>query len=211
MNKELKITIQKTALVTLFLIVGNCLFSCQKKDEKQQKTNTVQAVKDTVVKKQAVVEEIAKDKNDKADSKVSIPSKTDKAKAVKSIESKLSKSGKTDANKNTPQKVVVKAAPSGEVVSETNAEFPGGIDQFYTFFQKEFKKPANAEFYKLKINLAFAIEKNGYVSFLQSDPPINDVTQQEIIRVLNSCPKWQPGESNDKKVKRQYSLPIVLQ
>lgn len=104
MNKELKITIQKTALVTLFLIVGNCLFSCQKKDEKQQKTNTVQAVKDTVVKKQAVVEEIAKDKNDKADSKVSIPSKTDKAKAVKSIESKLSKSGKTDANKNTPKK-----------------------------------------------------------------------------------------------------------
>ncbi|QOG02670.1 hypothetical protein [Flavobacterium sp. MDT1-60] len=37
------------------------------------------------------------------------------------------KSEKTENKRNSAAKVAIHASPTGEVVSETNAEFPGGI------------------------------------------------------------------------------------
>ena len=110
---------------------------------------------------------------------------------------------KTNVSKET-------AAVPKTASSQINAEFPGGIDQFHTFFMKEYKKPENVNYWKLNFTLAFAIEKNGSVSFIECSPAVEEPLEKEIIRVLNLCPKWQPGESNGKKVRMQYSVPILL-
>ncbi|QOG02671.1 hypothetical protein [Flavobacterium sp. MDT1-60] len=77
--------------------------------------------------------------------------------------------------------------------------------------ERNLKKPENINNKNLKINLSFAVEKNGSVSYLQSEPAIEQPLEKEIIRVLSLCPKWQPGNQTEKKLREQYSLPIVLQ
>ncbi|WPO80598.1 hypothetical protein [Flavobacterium sp. KACC 22761] len=201
----------KIFLVTLFIATGTTFFSCQNKEAKKQEIENIQVAIDSAKKEQIAVDKTPLDKNSKiqtADSPTQ-PSKTDQAQLEKKATNDVPKSEKTENKKNNVPKKDINSNPV--TASETNAEFAGGIDQFLTFFQKEFKKPEESGFYKLKINLSFAVEKNGSVSYLQSEPAINKNVEQEIIRVLNACPKWQPGESNGKKVKRQYSLPITLE
>ncbi|BDU24628.1 hypothetical protein [Flavobacterium sp. GSB-24] len=199
----------KMFLLALFIAMGTTLFSCQNKDGKKQKIQNVEVVKDTITSSK----EIVVGKSLKSNHLIPPPPqpKANQVKFVKPKENDNLKSEKINDKKNNDAKAVIKATPTGEVASETNAEFPGGIEQFYNYFGKEFKKPENINIKNLKLNLSFAVEKNGSVSYLQCTPTIDNAIEQEIQRVLSACPKWQAGESNGKKVKRQYSLPIVLQ
>ncbi|MNQ87168.1 hypothetical protein D3C85_1023800 [compost metagenome] len=201
----------KIFLLALFIAMGTTLFSCQDKNGNKQKINKVEVVQDGVP-----VEHISVGDpkiNNLHDTIVPPPPppKVDQVKFVKPKKNDNLKSEKTENKRNSAAKVAIYASTNGEVLSETNAEFPGGIEQFYNFFEKEFKKPENINTKNLKINLSFAVEKNGSASFLQSDPVIDKTLETEIIRVLSLCPKWQPATSNGKKTRIQYSLPIVLQ
>lgn len=204
----------KIFLLALFIAMGTTLFSCQDKNGNKQKINKVEVVQDDVpVEHITVGETTSKSKN--SDGAFLLPPppppKVDLVKFVKPKENDNLKSEKIENKRNSATKAAIYATTNGEVLSETNAEFPGGIEQFYNFFEKEFKKPENINTKNLKINLSFAVEKNGSLSYLQCVPAIDILIEKEIIRVLSACPKWLPGESNGKKVKRQYSLPIVLQ
>nr|WP_315219727.1 hypothetical protein [uncultured Flavobacterium sp.] len=203
----------KMFLLALFIAMGTTLFSCADKDGNKNTIDNLEVVADSAKEESTTVGMTLPAKNVSKDSvpPPPPPPKVDQVKFVKPEEKDHLKSEKTDIKKNSVTKVAIHATTVGEVVSETNAEFPGGIEQFYNFFGKEFKKPENTNTKNLKINLSFAVEKNGSVSYLQSVPAIDNVTEQEIIRVLSACPKWQPGEIDGKKVKRQYSLTIVLQ
>lgn len=199
----------KMFLLALFIAMGTTLFSCQNKDGKKQKIEKVEVVKDSDANSPIVVGEPAIDENSTNQAVVPPPPppKIDQVKFVKPVDDSKSKSDKTNGKKNASVEKPIYV--SGEVVSETNAEFPGGIDQFYTFFAKEFKRPEDSN--TTNTRLAFAVEKNGSVSFLECSPAVDQAIENEIIRVLKLCPKWQPGQSDGKKVKRQYSLPITLQ
>lgn len=203
----------KMFLLALFIAMGTTLFSCADKEGNKKKIDKVEVVKEETIKEETDRHTSLgmplpeKDSSNNAtqpkiDKKSKNSLKTNK-KAVCSPESS-SKSTKAQTPKEEP-------VYNGGVAIETNAEFPGGIEQFYNFFAKEFKKPESVAISKLKINLSFAVEKNGSASYLQSVPEIDNAIKEEIIRVLNSCPKWQPGEINGKKVRRMYSLPLVLQ
>jgi len=198
----------KMFLLALFIAMGTTLFSCQDKNGNKQKIDKVE-----VIEENAVDKNITKGKTLRGEKKnpPPPPPKVDQVKFVKPKENDNLKTEKIKNNRNSAAKVAIYASTNGEVLSETNAEFPGGIEQFSIFFEKEFKKPENINTKNLKINLSFAVEKNGSVSYLQCVPAIDILIEKEIIRVLSACPKWLPGEINGKKVKRQYSLPIVLQ
>jgi hypothetical protein len=190
----------KMFLLALFVTMGTTLFSCQDKEGKKQKIDKVEVVKDTTS-----VENFTKGKSLIQDSNVPPPPpKAEDTKFVKHTNNAKIEKVTTINSK----KIIEEPVYNGGTAIETNAEFPGGIEQFYNFFGKEFKNPENIN---LKINLSFAVEKNGSVSYLQCVPAVDNAIEQEIIRVLSTCPKWLPGEINGKKVKRQYSLPILLQ
>ncbi|MCP2026922.1 hypothetical protein L1276_002066 [Flavobacterium sp. HSC-32F16] len=205
----------KIFLIVLSVSLGTTLFSCQNKDEKEQKIEDTQAVSNPVVIKSVVVDETQENKDSSvkivtppvSSQKVDVAkfSKTNENNELKSNTLLSTKTEKTNASSKKEIKETALNAPT-----QINAEFPGGIDQFYTFFGKEFKKPESVNYWKLNLKLAFAVEKNGSVSFLECSPAIEEPLEKEIIRVLNSCPKWQPGESNGKKIRMQYSLPIFL-
>jgi hypothetical protein len=195
----------KMFLLALFIAMGTTLFSCQDKNGSKQKIDKVEVVK------KVQTQHITIGKALKGENEIPPPPKVDQVKFVKPKENNSLKSEKTDSKNNSSTKVAIHATPVGEVVSETNAEFPGGIDNFYTFFGKEYKKPENSETANFKIRISFTVEKNGSITYLQSEPAIDEPIEKEIIRVFSLCPKWQSGATNGKKVRRLYSLPIVLQ
>lgn len=217
MEKKHKITVRakyfKFFLPALFLVMGT-FFGCQNKEDKKQEIENLQVITDTSTTKSTTV--------DKTEINNKIPDQTPEsqikigeiknAKPEKNNNSKPEKKSNSEAEKadNKHKTILKETAASGETSSQINAEFPGGIDQFYTFFMKEYKKPESVYYWKLNFKLAFAVEKNGSMSFLECSPPVEEPMEKEIIRVLSLCPKWQPGELNRKKIRMQYSLPISL-
>ena len=198
----------KLFLPTLYVVMAVVFFGCQNKENKQQEIKNIEAHKDTLTAQPEVLDAaaISTKKSDQAPSDLSKIEQLNIKKTTKTA------SKEVDENKSSKSDKVKKDDVSSTLkpLSNTNAEFPGGIDQFHTFFMKEYKKPENVNYWKLNFTLAFAIEKNGSVSFIECSPAVEEPLEKEIIRVLNLCPKWQPGESNGKKVRMQYSVPILL-
>lgn len=220
MKKQCKITLTKTCL-------GNCnkmfftlsimtigMFFCGCNGKQEEKNNMdVEVVKTADTSTIKVTEsKISKSENNSKNDSPPLPTKESNETVL--LEKKPNKKIKTDSTAVSSKALSskTKEISSPNKVSETpkNAEFPGGIDQFHTFFMKEYKKPEGIYYWKLNFTLAFAVEKNGSVSFLECSPAVEEPLQKEIIRVLSLCPKWQPGEANGKKTRMQYSVPILL-
>lgn len=197
----------KLFLPMLSAVITALFFGCQKKEDKKQKVTNIEVVKDTLTAKSHSLDATLNKK--KLEQTQSSTLKVEQATLKKNI---LTVSGESLKDKSSEPDKVKKDNPASSLkpFSSSNAEFPGGIDQFHTFFMKEYKKPENVNYWKLNFTLAFAVEKNGSVSFLECSPAVEEPLQEEIIRVLSLCPKWQPGESNGKKVRMQYSIPILL-
>lgn len=212
MEKKHQITAQtqyyKEFLPTFLMVIGLSLFSCQNKEEKKQEIKNIEASADTLATKSIVFDKttITKKKSDQ------IPPDSPKTEETKLKKTNSTVSEKSAEEKTSKSDKIKKENPSAaaKLPSDSNAEFPGGIDQFHSFFMKEYKKPESVHYWKLNFTLAFAVEKNGSVSFLECSPPVEEPLEKEIIRILNLCPKWQPGESNGKKVRMQYSVPVLL-
>ena len=204
----------KLFLLALFISMGTTLFSCKDKNGNKQKIDKVEVVEENTLEKN-----ITKGKTLRGENEIPPPPpppKVDHIKFVKekkeiknnkNLKSETNNCGETKKQNTTVEDEVY----NGGLAIETNAEFPGGIEQFYNFFEKEFKKPEDITTANLKIILSFVVEKNGSSSFLQSHPVIEKSLETEIIRVLSLCPKWQPATSNGKKTRIQYSLPIALE
>lgn len=210
MEKKHKITLQtncKLFLPMLSAVITVFFFGCQNKEDKKQEIKNVEVVTNIAATKSQTVDTTISRK--KLEQTQSPTLKVEQATLKKNI---LTVSGESTKDKSSEPDKVKKDDPASSLkpFSSSNAEFPGGIDQFHTFFMKEYKKPENVNYWKLNFTLAFAVEKNGSVSFLECSPAVEEPLEKEIIRVLSLCPKWQPGESNGKKVRMQYSVPILL-
>jgi len=210
MERNYKITANincKSFLPILYAVITVVFFSCQNKEDKQQK------IKRNVVTDTSTIQPVALDTN-AINGKKSDQTSPDLSKAEQTELKQTTPIATKEVDKNESSKS--EKAKKDDLqstlkpLSNTNAEFPGGIDQFHTFFMKEYKKPESVNYWKLNFTLAFAVEKNGSVSFLECSPAVEEPLEKEIIRVLNLCPKWQPGESNGKKTRMQYSVPISL-
>lgn len=63
---------------------------------------------------------------------------------------------------------------------------------------------------KQRINVLFKVDANGNVNEARARAPHKDL-ETEALRVINSLPKFEPGEMNGKSVVVNYSLPILFQ
>lgn len=93
---------------------------------------------------------------------------------------------------------------------EVKPDFPGGMEKFYKYISKNYQVPEE-EGLKGKVFVSFVVEKDGSLTDIKVIRDIGYGTGKEAIRVLKSCPKWNPGEQNGKKVRVLYSLPISIQ
>lgn len=90
-------------------------------------------------------------------------------------------------------------------------EFPGGIQAFYNYVNKNFKVPEVDQDMTARIYVSFVVEKDGTLTAIKvlRDPGYG--LGKEAERVLKSLKtKWSPGIQNGKPVRAQYNLPITI-
>ena len=88
-------------------------------------------------------------------------------------------------------------------------DYPGGLEIFYNFFNKNFQKP-NVPSLVGKIAFSFIIETDGTITNIKllKDPGFG--TGVEAERVIRLTPKWLPGKKGGKAVRVNYLLPIGI-
>jgi len=104
---------------------------------------------------------------------------------------------------------VVEEAPIFTVV-ESMPEFPGGMQELYTFLGNNIKYPVMAKESGIqgKVYVTFVVEVDGSITDVRVLRGIGGGCDEEAVRVVESMPKWTPGKQRGKPVRVQYNLPV---
>ncbi|OJX50857.1 MAG: hypothetical protein BGO88_06555 [Flavobacterium sp. 38-13] len=87
-------------------------------------------------------------------------------------------------------------------------EFPGGMEEFFNFFNKEFKAQNSKT--ENKNLVSFNVEPDGSIKKIKLLQFSDIETGEEIIRVLKMSPKWKPAMKNGKAISVEMKIPIVF-
>jgi len=131
------------------------------------------------------------------------------------------KQGNDDAApaiEENPSELAVVEAPKAPVEDKTYEmfdiqkppSFPGGEKELLKFLAENIKYPPLARENNIQGNVAltFVVNKNGSVSDVSILRDIGGGCGKEAVRVVNSMPKWNPGEANGNPVKVRFTLPV---
>jgi TonB family protein len=91
-------------------------------------------------------------------------------------------------------------------------EFPGGIEKFYQFLNKNTRYPATAREAHIqgRVIVSFIVEGDGTLTNVKVARGIGGGCDEEAVRVISSCPRWKPGMQNGRPVRVAYSVPITF-
>lgn len=95
-------------------------------------------------------------------------------------------------------------------VVEQLPEFPGGSTAFMKWLTKNIIYPSSAQTSKLKgrVVVSFIVDAEGNVKNLKVEKSNSQIFTNEVIRVLNTMPKWTPGKQNGRPCATMVSVPI---
>ncbi|KQC00071.1 hypothetical protein AQF98_13980 [Pedobacter sp. Hv1] len=85
------------------------------------------------------------------------------------------------------------------------ASFPGGFELFKEYLIKTTRKVSNQ---KGSVMVSFVVEKDGEVTNGSMVSGLDEATDKEAIRLVESSPKWEPALQNGKKVRSSYQMRI---
>lgn len=93
---------------------------------------------------------------------------------------------------------------------EQKPEFVGGEKALMKFLAENIKYPKDARKQKVegKVFASFVVEKDGTISNITLLKRIFPSCDEEVVRVLNSMPKWIAGKRDGQNVKVRYTLPV---
>jgi len=97
---------------------------------------------------------------------------------------------------------------------EKESEYPGGIQAWIRFLQKNLRVPDEAinNGIKGRIVVQFIVDREGNVSDVHAiSGPEEGGLRQEAERVIRKSGKWTPAIQNGNKVKSYKSQPIVIE
>ena len=103
---------------------------------------------------------------------------------------------------------------------EYQAEFPGGNDSLWCFFESNIDyNILNTRNLEGRIITIFVIDTFGRTTQIKTNPEYSlrfkdiikdSIIENEIKRVIALMPVWKPATQLDKKVRMQYSLQIII-
>lgn len=93
---------------------------------------------------------------------------------------------------------------------EQMPEFPGGNSALFKYLSKKIKYPKKAKKEKTegKVVVRFIVEPDGVLSNPVVLSKIGHGCEEEILRVIDKMPRWNPGRQNGSFVAVYYTLPI---
>jgi len=93
---------------------------------------------------------------------------------------------------------------------DIEADFPGGEEMMRKWMQENIIYPdisiENGE--EGKVYLNFVVEKDGLITNVVIMKSATKDLDNEAKRLIRNMPKWDPGETNGKKVRSSFTLPI---
>ena len=97
-------------------------------------------------------------------------------------------------------------------VAEQMPQFPGGETKLNEYVSTNLKYPEEARKKRIqgKVFVAFVVNSDGSISETQIVRGIDPSCDKEALRLINNMPRWIPGQSDRKKVRTRYTLPIVF-
>ena len=119
------------------------------------------------------------------------------------------------AAKNNLQRISKSSQDSDEeiyLVVESQPEFPGGMAELLKYLQKNIKYPTICQEQGIqgRVVVQFVVNVDGSITDPHVVKPVNPYLDKEALRVVQSMPKWKPGEQRGKKVRVRYPLPITF-
>ncbi len=97
--------------------------------------------------------------------------------------------------------------------SEVLPEFPRGDNKFANYIKSKLIYPYQARANNIsgRVIVGFTIEKCGSLSDIKVLKGIGYGCDEEVVRILKSCPKWEPGLQDGKPVRVYFTMPITFQ
>ncbi|WP_192823396.1 M56 family metallopeptidase [Rufibacter sp. LB8] len=96
------------------------------------------------------------------------------------------------------------------IAVEKMPEFPGGQKAMFTYLTQNFHLPAGNETVEGTVVLAFVVSKEGNITKTEILKGLTPAINQEVLRVINSMPTWEPGTQNGKPVAVKYTVPFRI-
>ena len=111
------------------------------------------------------------------------------------------KAEETDSS-DTPQEVFN--------VVEKMPEFEGGVANMLEYLRKNIKYPVEAikNGAQGRVIVQFVVNKDGSIVDANVVKSVSPELDAEALRVVQSMPKWIPGEQRGEKVRVQFTLPV---
>ena len=122
----------------------------------------------------------------------------------KKVSNEEFKEGEFDDNE--PEPIVEKEF----TIVEHMPEFVGGVKELFKYLGENTKYPRRALKADIEgtVYIQFVIGKNGAIRNIKIIRGVNELLDNEALRVVKSMPDWKPGSQHGKKVSVRYQLPI---
>ena len=93
---------------------------------------------------------------------------------------------------------------------EQSAKFQDGYNSIIKFVQENIKFPAEAKENNVhgKLMVSVIVEKDGSLSDVIVKKGLGYGLDEEIVRVINMMPKWQPAKNKGKVVRQSQTIVI---
>jgi len=116
------------------------------------------------------------------------------------------------SNKGTEQEKENNIDVQPEIVfsPEVRPEFPGGVEGWRRFLQKNLKSRESDEAYKITVIVKFVVNEDGSISNLEIAQSGGQEFDNEVLRVMKKSPKWIAGSNGGRKVKVYHAQPVVF-
>jgi len=102
--------------------------------------------------------------------------------------------------------------PTVAQFAEKMPEFPGGVDSLFQFINDNVQYPKYELNNEIQGNVyvRFVVEEDGSITRPEILRTVNGSKNlsEEVLRLINSMPKWIPGENHGKQVATYMTLPI---
>lgn len=88
--------------------------------------------------------------------------------------------------------------------------YPGGAKKLYEYIRKNFNLGSFKSTEKKSILITFVVEKDGSIVDISVIKGINDMLNNEAIRVIKEMKHWEPGMEDGKPIRVPYTIPIFV-
>jgi protein TonB len=104
-----------------------------------------------------------------------------------------------------------KKDPPVEPMIQAEPEFPGGIQAWIKFLNRNLAVPGELDADEKKlVKIRFQVAADGSVTNFEVVQSAGAMYDNEVIRVLRKMPKWKPAIQNNQPVARYFTQPVTF-